>query len=245
MIGPRVVLYKRGRDEAEKPFWISYADLMTALMMLFLVIMTVSLLSLLKGIEGADKERHNAITKILAIISDEALKKDMQNVVIDKNKFTINFGDKARFAFNDYSLSEETEGNLRAFVPILLNAASTEDGRKWFKRVVVEGYTDNQGTYLYNLDLSLKRAESVVCALFAKPNQGEGYFTEDQYSRIRRLFMVGGFSFNSAQKTPEESRRVEFRLDFWTVDEMKKGKNTEESQNANPGFVENGACRMN
>ena len=29
------------RDEAEKPFWISFADLMTALMVLFLVVMGV------------------------------------------------------------------------------------------------------------------------------------------------------------------------------------------------------------
>ena len=29
-------------DEAEKPFWISYSDLMTALMVLFLVVMAVA-----------------------------------------------------------------------------------------------------------------------------------------------------------------------------------------------------------
>lgn len=31
------------RDEGERPFWISYADLMTALMVLFLVVMVTSL----------------------------------------------------------------------------------------------------------------------------------------------------------------------------------------------------------
>ncbi|HGW3093389.1 TPA: flagellar motor protein MotB, partial [Escherichia coli] len=29
---------QRRSDEAEKPFWISYADLMTAMMVLFLVV---------------------------------------------------------------------------------------------------------------------------------------------------------------------------------------------------------------
>lgn len=33
-------------DEGEKPFWISYSDLMTALMILFLVVMVVSLTSI-------------------------------------------------------------------------------------------------------------------------------------------------------------------------------------------------------
>lgn len=36
---------KRHSDEAEKPFWISYADLMTAMMVLFLVVMVASLSS--------------------------------------------------------------------------------------------------------------------------------------------------------------------------------------------------------
>ena len=31
------------KEEGEKPFWISYADLMTAMMMLFLIVMTFSL----------------------------------------------------------------------------------------------------------------------------------------------------------------------------------------------------------
>ena len=40
---------QRRSDEAEKPFWISYADLMTAMMVLFLVVMVASLR------EGANK----------------------------------------------------------------------------------------------------------------------------------------------------------------------------------------------
>lgn len=38
----------RNAEEAEKPFWISYADLMTALMILFLVIMVTALASITK-----------------------------------------------------------------------------------------------------------------------------------------------------------------------------------------------------
>ena len=45
MVGVKVILKRGGRDEAEKPFWISFADLMTALMVLFLVVMGVALLA--------------------------------------------------------------------------------------------------------------------------------------------------------------------------------------------------------
>ena len=37
MIGTRIVLKRGGKDEPEKPFWISFSDLMTALMVLVLV----------------------------------------------------------------------------------------------------------------------------------------------------------------------------------------------------------------
>ena len=36
----------KSKDEPEKPFWISYADQMTALMFLFLSVMVVSILSI-------------------------------------------------------------------------------------------------------------------------------------------------------------------------------------------------------
>jgi outer membrane protein OmpA-like peptidoglycan-associated protein len=39
----RMTLKRGSRDEAEKPFWISFADLMTALMVLFLVSLSVAL----------------------------------------------------------------------------------------------------------------------------------------------------------------------------------------------------------
>jgi Tfp pilus assembly protein PilV len=46
--GPRVD--HSPREEAEKPFWISYADLMTSLMVLFLVVMLASLVTLTRTV---------------------------------------------------------------------------------------------------------------------------------------------------------------------------------------------------
>ena len=49
MLGSRAGLRKRAKDEAEKPFWISFADLMTALMVLFLVVMAVQVTRIRRG----------------------------------------------------------------------------------------------------------------------------------------------------------------------------------------------------
>ena len=43
--GVRMPTPKRGREDGEKPFWISFSDLMSALMVLFLVAMSVALLA--------------------------------------------------------------------------------------------------------------------------------------------------------------------------------------------------------
>ena len=48
MIGARITLRKAAANEGEKPFWISFADLMTALMVLFLLVMSVALLAVTK-----------------------------------------------------------------------------------------------------------------------------------------------------------------------------------------------------
>ncbi len=50
MFGMRSPPIARNKDEGEKPFWISYADLMTALMILFLVVMVASLITVTQRI---------------------------------------------------------------------------------------------------------------------------------------------------------------------------------------------------
>ena len=46
MLGMRLPVRRKSREEGEKPFWISFSDLMSALMVLFLVAMTVALLAI-------------------------------------------------------------------------------------------------------------------------------------------------------------------------------------------------------
>ena len=220
------------RDEAEKPFWISYADLMTALMVLFLVVMSVALLAVTKTVsevERAKAAREAAIDECLDSL--EAAANDFGGVKIDRLARAVDFGDRARFQFNSASLSDLQKEELRRFVPRVLALADMQCGRDWLKRVVVEGFTDQAGTYLYNLDLSLRRSQSVLCALFENGDE----LTQAQKERVRSLFLVGGYSFNSARATAEESRRIEFRLEFYGLGEERLPVPTE----AQPAF---GVC---
>lgn len=218
MFGTKIVLKRGGRDEAEKPFWISFADLMTALMVLFLVVMGVALLAVTKNVterEKAEEMHRKDIELILERFSEAAKKYD--GIKVDKDRRVIDFGDRARFAFGKSTLTPEQENLLRQFVPEILTLANNGLGKRVFKRIVVEGYTDKTGSYLSNLNLSLQRSQRVLCTMFST---GGAYSLSDpQKEDVRSLFLVGGYSFNAAKNTDDESRRVEMRMEFLGINE--------------------------
>jgi len=220
MFGMRAVPRRGNRDEAEKPFWISFADLMTALMILFMVVMGVALLAVTKNVSEREKkqEQHRKNIEVLLDRFEQAAKR-YDGIKIDKVRQVIDFGQRAQFAFGDWRLNSQQEEVLRKFVPEILTLANDDLGKSILKRIVVEGYTDKTGTYLANLNLSLLRSQKVLCTMFA--TSGPSLLNDDQKEQVRTLFFVGGYSFNAAKDTDEESRRVEMRLEFLGIDESR------------------------
>lgn len=216
----RLVLRRRGKQEGESPFWISFSDLMSALMMLFLIVMAVTLIAVTKRISAEEQrkiQREVDIKELMSRINEKS--RIFQDVRVDETTYRINLGEKVRFDSGRSNIRSEDARFLREYVPILLDAQNSDIGRKWIRRIVVEGFTDQDGTYLYNLGLSLDRSRQVVCVLFASPVAGEVALVDTQKRQIRDLFLVGGYSFNSMKASKVESRRVEFKVDFWALDE--------------------------
>lgn len=222
MFGARVSTARRARDEAEKPFWISFADLMSALMVLFLVVMSVSMLSVTKTLseqERAQAQLDKDIDKILTQFQQAVAK--FPGINVSNSRRVIDFGGRARFEFNSSALTSQQARALREFAPEILSRANSDLGRRVLKRIVIEGFTDKRGSYLSNLNLSLERSQRVLCSLFDRPVVSERPLTQEELEQIRALFLVGGYSFNAAKDTPEESRRVEMRLEFLGVGESR------------------------
>ena len=220
MFRARQTARKGNRDEAEKPFWISFADLMTALMVLFLVVMGVALLAVTKNVSERERKQEQHRKNIEKIMERfEAASKRHEGIKVDKTRQVIDFGSRAQFAFGDWRLNPQQEDVLRKFAPEILTLANDELGKSVLKRIVVEGYTDKAGTYLANLNLSLQRSQKVLCTMFA--TNGTSLLNSEQKEQVRGLFFVGGYSFNAAKDTAEESRRVEMRLEFLGVDESR------------------------
>src|SRR6516164_4353092 len=232
MFGAPIVVKRGSKDEAEKPFWISYADRMTALMVLFLVVMSVALLAVTRTVSQIEQEkaqRQEDIAKLLDEVEQAADR--YPGVKVDRDRDIIDFGDKAHFDKGRYSLNPDQDRLLRAFVPEVLAIARNDLGRKWLKQVVVEGFASPEGDYLYNLNLSLQRSQRVLCVLLAQPYPGEHAMSQSELEQIRDLFLVGGYSFNSAKfnditASYDESRRVELRLEFLGIGESRPSTET-------------------
>lgn len=208
---------RKGRLEGEKPFWISYADLMTAMMVLFLTAMAVTIAAITRKVTGPEEQRRADISLICNDIKLKLAAVDHVNVDCENNR--ISFGDAGRFATNNYRLPTEANQALAMLVPTVLGAADGELGKRWMKQVVVEGYTDMVGGYLYNLHLSLQRSEWVLCLLMDPRKNANLNLSTEQLQRVRQLFLAGGVSFNGQRATADESRRVELRIQFYGLND--------------------------
>ncbi|MEX8510955.1 MAG: flagellar motor protein MotB [Leptothrix ochracea] len=221
---PRVIAKKSGKDEAEKPFWISFSDLMTALMVLFLVVMGVALLAVTDGVselvtkEDRGAEHKKSIAAFIAHLKDASTL--YPGVTVDADHHVIDFGPKVLFASGSSVLHVEQQALLRRFIPEIINAANEQLGMTVLKDFLVVGYTDKNGSYLYNLDLSLQRSQRVLCVMFA--TSGPDLLSDLQKEEVKKLFIVGGYSANAAQMDDEKSRRVEVKMEFLEMGEERK-----------------------
>ncbi len=137
---------------------------------------------------------------------------------VDQQNYRIDLGKEVRFESGSFVINQDSGQFLRNYIPVLLKAKESPEGQRWIRSVVIEGFTDEDGTYLYNLQLSLDRSRSVVCSLFQNAAMVNG-LTPSQLRKVQELFLVGGYSFNSIKKDKAESRRVEFKIDFWGAGE--------------------------
>jgi len=135
MIGTRIVLKRGGRDEPEKPFWISFSDLMTALMVLFIVAMSVALLAVTKTVTEAERARDEREKDLKWLFNEvEKAAQQFPGVSVDRNRNVIDFKEQARFDTARHELSDDKAALLRRFVPTVLEIARTRLGEKWLKR---------------------------------------------------------------------------------------------------------------
>ena len=208
MFGLKANRRKAGKEEAEKPFWISFSDLMTALMVLFLVAMAVALIA----VKGGEIERGKAIQTCIASVKELTEKSEFKGMSVHGN--SISFGTLVLFNNAAFNFPKPGDADLiRSFAKDVLKIAhSSNECKNWLKRIVVEGFASPTGGFLYNLNLSYLRSQSVMQALL--DSQATNPLSPEQQKEVETLFFPGGLSFNAPKGVDGLSRRVELRLEF-------------------------------
>lgn len=213
-VGSRSLASRRDSEGDDRAFWISYSDLMTALMVLFMMVMAVALLAITRP-EARDPEPLPGEEQARARLEHQIaeLVQTTPGVHFDPRRLVIDFGDRARFATGSHQLDAASARLLREFVPQLLAVVYKDSMQTSVKRIFVEGFADQRGDYLFNLNLSLQRAQRVLCTLLEPTSDGSA-LTPAQRTQVRDIFSVGGFSFNDQRDSLEASRRIELRVEF-------------------------------
>jgi len=215
-------------NKSDNSNWLSLADMMTALMVIFMFI---------------------AINYIIQVIEHTFVEEDIYNKLqtefnseIEEGKIELGPDGAVRFNIDrgvklfEMSSSEPTQtfrNLLSDFLPrywaVLKSDSSYYD---YIKEIRIEGHSDvvrfvnstNEENYLKNLDLSQRRAANVLKFLRQHPiyrnapdwekERMDFLFTSIGFSYARTLNKEGNYTYLDSNNIPDNqlSRRVEFRI---------------------------------
>lgn len=222
MLGVKAPKRRGAREDGEKPFWISFSDLMTALMVLFLVAMAVALMAVTQGLQQIKKSTEEREKTIESCVTDvQALTTLAEFNGVTVRGHSIDFGTLVQFQDREHKFEKlSDERFVRRFVPRVLDVARSAKCDKWLKRVVVEGFASKTGDYLFNLNLSYQRSQRVLCSLLS--TQSADALSRTDRALIQTLFLAGGSSFNTTSGSAAQMRRVEIKLEFRDLGSVKE-----------------------
>lgn len=207
---PAVPRSKPGAPE----YWMSYSDMMSALLLVF----TLFLMLLLYDYNAELRAKEEEIERLLSLRSDiilalrEAFEGSNLAVSVDPQTGAIRFDGGVFFDFNSTEITESGRQYLEEFIPKYVSILLSERFVSHIAQIIVEGHTDQIGTFLYNLDLSQRRAYSVVETIL-----DDDFIDFDGKDQLRNLLTANGRSWTQPLMEDggpnwERSRRVEFKF---------------------------------
>lgn len=201
------------RQRKETNYWMSYADLMSAMLMVFALLLTIVILDYREDMLEKQKQIDavtNVKNDIIAALTEE-FKGSNLNIEVDAQTGAIRFPGNILYDTGSSEVSKEGKKFLSTFVPKYFSIILQDKFKDEISSIIVEGHTDKEGPYIYNLNLSQSRAFSVVEVIYS-----EG-FKDFPYKELSKNYLTSnGRSFTvpinneDGSYNAEKSRRVEF-----------------------------------
>lgn len=179
------------------------------------------------------KEQHELLNKLEALMSEQqqklddiigvraelvqALSQEFENsnlkVSVDDKTGAITFDASILFDYNKSTLKPTGEEFLSEFLPRYVDVLLSSKYRDNISEIIIEGHTDTEGTYIFNLELSQKRALAVSEYCLGDKSD---ILTDSQLDEMRKLVSATGCSYSKPVYDEDgevdmvASRRVEF-----------------------------------
>lgn len=206
------------REESQdNPFGMSVGDLMAALLLIFILLLSSTLLRLKNEQEKQNMvvTNYNEVKKNLYEDLYFTFKDDLTawKAEIDSSSLTIRFTEPSMLFDNNQSiLKPQFQQILKEFFPKYITVLSKPQFRENIEEIRIEGHTDSNGDYFYNMKLSQDRTRSVL--EFAVEQLDETI----NYPWVLDRLTANGLSSSKlvrdkmGKEDRDASRRVEFRV---------------------------------
>ena len=178
------------------------------------------------------KSQQEQIDQIIGVKAEviEALKNEFSknniNVDIDAQTGALTLEASVMFDYDQAELTDSGKQALEQILPIYCKVLLQDDYKDYLAEIIIDGYTDTDGDYSYNLQLSQQR--SLAVAQYLIDIQGN-FLNDEQSQELEKYLTVNGHSMANpvldadGNVDKDASRRVEvkFRLkDEEMIDEL-------------------------
>jgi len=156
------------------------------------------------------KARIKNLTGIRIKVVQELKDKLGKKINIDPSSGAIRLPSSVLFAVGSYEIKPEAKKKLKETLePYLSVLLDDKNIRENIDRIIIEGHTDSDGSYMNNLDLSQKRALSVMTFIYSWDEKRnpllQTYLSANGRSYSDRIFKNG-------VEDKEASRRIEIKF---------------------------------
>lgn len=214
-------------DKPDNPFALSIGDLMAGILFIFVLLLSVTMLEIQEKVE-ADAEissRYNNIKSNIYLDIAREFKDNLSawNAVVDSTELSVRFSTNegfdtktSYFESGSYIPSVYYKNILDDFFPRFLEVVSNEKYRESIEEIRIEGHTDSDGEYLYNIQLSQNRAREVLDYCLHLVEKNEKY--SNMVDWVKFKITANGLSYshpilnNDGTENKALSRRVEFKV---------------------------------
>lgn len=221
-----MLFVKQSKNNNKNDFWIGFSDLMSGIMLVFIILaitfMAISLKDkkkveisknkiekLLKKSEKEKEEIEKRKKGVIEILSNQLAANNVK-VDYDPKKGTVTIAQDILFSQKKSSLKKDGKALIKLFASILdKKIFSNEKYKDLIKYIHIEGYASSEGSLKYNFKLSFIRAENVWLYMT------QGNLVNKDIMR-RKLNIVSRGEIEANQKVVDVSdRKVIFRFEFY------------------------------